>query len=92
MAGKIRRTVVIDRAKLDDWMKKRGMDYKGLAEHTGMSVTQAYNVTHRTTGGASTIGYLATLEIPDLLFLITYEINGGRKSVQDVKRLTLRLE
>lgn len=79
----------MDKGALSDWMKKRGIDYRGLAEVTGMSTTQAYNLVRYGSGGATTIGYLIAAGCP--MFLMTYETVGNRKKVVDAQALEVRV-
>jgi ribosomal protein S13 len=67
MSRKIIKQIAVDTQALNEYLKVHNMDYKKLAEITGMSTTQAFNLTKKAVGGSVTLGYLIGLNIP--LFL-----------------------
>jgi len=75
--------VVVDRSVLKDWMKKQGIDYRGLAERSGMSVTQSYNLVRSGSGGAVTLGYLVAIGVP--LILIETDSKGKVSNVHPLE-------
>ena len=78
--------IIADRTILKDWMKKQGLDYRGLAVKTGMSTTQAYNLVRYGSGGATTLGYLVGAGVP--LMLVETDAKG---KVSDAHPLEVKI-
>jgi hypothetical protein len=92
MPGKKTKKIVVNVKALNQYLKERNLDYRDLSEQTGMSLTQAFNLSKKSIGGAATLAYIASLEAPGLLYLVTYEENENRKKVVEVKSLTFYLK
>lgn len=77
---------------LNKYLKSKNMTYVQLADRAGLSTAKAFYLTKgNPNAGGVALGALATLNIPGLFQLVTYEKQNGKTRKVSIQNLIIKI-